>query len=416
MNQKKRVVVTGMGVVSCYGTDVDDFYEQLLKGKSGITKISGFSTEEYPTKIAGEIKEFDAADYIDKKNARRIDKFIAYGIVAGKKALEQAQIPPNKSHHLNNTRCGIIASTGMGGMGVFSENVIAAHEKGPRRINPFFIPFTITNMAGALIAIDTGFMGPNYSVSTACASGSYAIMLSANHIRSGEADLMLCGGTEAAVNPIGLGGFCAIKALSQQNEKPEVASRPWDKSRDGFVLGEGAGFLVLESLEHALNRGATIYAEYLGGALTCDAHHITEPAADGSGVGLAVQGALRDANIEASRVNYINAHATSTLAGDMAEIEALKKVIPSPDKVVINATKSLIGHSLGAAGGFEAIATVKAIQTGKIHPTLNLDEPEDGLSFIAPKKAYPISIDTALSNSFGFGGHNATLVFGPYRA
>jgi 3-oxoacyl-[acyl-carrier-protein] synthase II len=414
-DKKKRIVVTGMGLVSCYGNDVNLFYDHLLRGQSGISSITGFPCENFSTRFAGEIKNFDPGEYIDKKTARRADKVINYAIVAGKKALEHAGLAAQHLDALDKTRCGIIAGTGIGGIQTFYNNAETHLTKGCQRISPFFIPYTIPNMPGALLGIDIGFMGPNYSVSTACATGNYAIISGAHHIERGDADLMLCGGTEAPINAMGLGGFCAIKALSERNDAPQQAARPWDKDRDGFVMGEGAGFLVLESLDHALKRGATIYAEYLGGAFSNDAYHMTEPHKEGLGVALAMKNALKDANISPERVNYVNAHATCTPAGDMAEVEALKKILPDTSKVVINATKSLIGHSLGAAGALEAIATICAINTGKIHPSLNVDHPEEGLNFIVPKEAYDLKIDVALSNSFGFGGHNASLILAPYK-
>ncbi|MGZ3634106.1 MAG: beta-ketoacyl-ACP synthase II, partial [Parachlamydiaceae bacterium] len=303
-----------------------------------------------------------------------------------------------------------------GGMGVFADGVQTLLEKGNRRVTPFLVPYILTNMGGGLLAIDVGFMGPCYSISTACATSNNAIIAAANHIRQGDADLMIAGGTEAAITPLGVAGFCACKALSQRNDAPHKASRPWDKDRDGFVMGEGAGVLVLESLEHALARGAPILAEYLGGGISCDAHHMTEPRSDGEGVANCLKNALVDAGISAEQVNYINAHATSTPVGDMAEINALKKVFSKTDHIAINATKSMIGHSLGAAGGIEAVATIKAIQTEMIHPTLNLENPEEGcLDFHVPTTAEKFKVNVAISNSFGFGGHNATLVFAPYR-
>ncbi|PJD97862.1 MAG: beta-ketoacyl-[acyl-carrier-protein] synthase II [Parachlamydia sp.] len=412
---KKRIVVTGMSVVSCLGNEVDLFYQKLLQGKSGVSLITGFPCEDYPTRFAGEIKEFDAGDYIDKKQARRIDKFIAYTIVAGKKALEMGGLTAEKLELLNKERSGVIVGSGMGGMGVFVDGVQNLLEKGYRKVSPFFVPYIITNMGSGLLGKEVGFMGPNYSISTACATGNHSIIAAANHIRNGEADLMLCGGAEATVLPIGLAGFCACKALSQRNEDPAKASRPWDKNRDGFVLGEGAGVLLLESLEHALARGAPILAEYLGGASSCDAYHMTEPRADGKGVALCIKNALNDAQVSAEAINYINAHATSTQAGDMAEVNALKQVIPNPSKVVMNATKSIIGHCLGAAGGIEAVVTIKAIMEKKVHPTLNLEDPEEGIDFHIPLTAEELSIQVALSNSFGFGGHNASLVLGRYE-
>lgn len=411
---KKRLVVTGLGLVSCFGSDVNSFYQALLAGKSGVTPLTTFACEDYPTRIAAEIKAFDPGDYIDKKQARRIDDCIAYSIVAGKKALEDAGIDKEALEKLDKTRCGILIGSGMGGMERFCEGVATLNEKGFRAVSPFFIPFILTNMGGGLLAMDLGFMGPNYSISSACATGNHSIIAAADHIRKGDADLMLCGGAEAPILPMGVAGFSACKALSVRNDAPEKASRPWDKGRDGFVMGEGAGVLVLESLEHALARGATILAEYLGGGMSDDAFHITMPRTDGEGVALCMQNALKDAGVDAKDVNYINAHATSTPAGDMAEVNAVKKVLPDSTRVAMNATKSMIGHCLGAAGGIEAIVTVKAIQEGMLHPTINLDDPEAGLDFLIPTEATPFDIKVAISNSFGFGGHNASLVFSKY--
>ncbi len=412
MTKKPRIVVTGLGVVSCFGNDVDHFYQSLLEGKSGIVPITEFSCEEQPTKFAGVIPDFEPGDYMDKKQARRVDNCIAYGMVAGKKALEMARINPDA---LNKERCGVVLGSGMGGMSCFVDGVETMNEKGVKRVSPFFVPFIITNMGGALLAMDYGFMGPNYSISTACATGNNSIIAAANHIISGDADLMVCGGIEAAIIPMGMAGFSACKALSQRNDSPQQASRPWDKNRDGFVMGEGAGVLVLERLEHALERGATILAEYLGHGLSCDAYHMTEPRPDGLGVALCVRNALLNAGIHPEDVNYINAHATSTPLGDMAEVNALKLVFKNPSQVVMNATKSMTGHCLGAAAGIEAVATVKAIMEGVVHPTINLDDPEPDLEFIIPTKAHPLDINAAISNSFGFGGHNATIVLGKYR-
>lgn len=412
---KKRLVVTGMGVVSCFGTDVDHFYNQLLAGKSGIVPIKGFDCSEYPTRFAGEIQDFDPGEYMDKKQARRVDPFIRYCIVSGKKAIENAALNLDA---LDKKRCGIIIGSGMGGMSVFYDGVQTILSKGFKRLTPFFVPYIITNMGGALLAIDTGFMGPNYSISTACATSNFCIHAAAEEIRRGKADLMLCGGVEAPITPIGLAGFVAIGALSTRNENPEKAPRPWDKNRDGFVMGEGSAVLVLESLEHALARGAPILAEYLGGSVNCDAYHITSPREDGAGVSECIEEAICDAGIQKEQINYVNAHATATIAGDLGEIEALKKVFGDQcQKIKVNATKSLIGHCLGAAGGMEAIATIKAIQTGMLHPTINLDEPEELLHGIdvIPHVAKEHKVTAALSNSFGFGGHNSTLVFAPYQ-
>ena len=413
--KKKRIVITGLGIVSCLGDDVDAFYDKLLAGVSGISKITRFPCDTYSTQFAGEITNFTSEPYLDKKQARRVDEDIAYGMVAGKKALEYAHLTGEAFDRLDKKRCGILIGSGIGGMRIFEENVLTCHQQGPRRVSPFLVPFLIPNMPGALLGIDLGFMGPNYSISTACATGNNAIIAAADHIRNGHADLMLCGGTEAPITSVGLAGFCACKALSTRNDSPTTASRPWDQGRDGFVMGEGAGVLVLESLDHALARGATILAEYLGGGISCDAHHMTEPRSDGEGVMLCLQNALKDAEIDASQVNYVNAHATSTKAGDMAELNAMKKVFSNPSKIAVNGTKSLIGHGLGAAGGMEAIVVVKAIKTGKLHPTKNLENPEPGIEFHLPTKAEEWSIRAAVSNSFGFGGHNASLVIAPYQ-
>ncbi|MFV0340240.1 MAG: beta-ketoacyl-ACP synthase II [Parachlamydiaceae bacterium] len=411
--EKKRVVITGMGVISSLGNDVDLFYQNLLEGKSGVGMIESFPCDQFPTKFAGCVKDFQPEDYMDKKQARRVDLAIAFAIAATQKALAYGAIDASAIEKLDKSRCGVIIGSGMGGMQVYSDGVQTLLEKGPSRLTPFFVPYILTNMPGALVAMEYGFMGPNYSISTACATGNNSIIAAAQTIERGDADFMVTGGTEKAIIPVGLAGFCACKALSQRNDDPQGASRPWDKERDGFVMGEGAGVLILEELGHALKRGAKILAEYKGGGLSCDAHHITEPKPDGSGVALCLQNALHDANLAPSDINYINAHATSTPAGDMAEIRALQKVFPNPQEISINATKSMIGHCLGAAGGIEAIATVKAIMEGEVHPTINLNQPEEIL-FHAPKQAEKLKIQAALSNSFGFGGHNATIVFAPY--
>ena len=413
--KKKRVVITGLGVVTCLGNDVETFFNSLVEGKSGISTITEFPVDDLPTRFAGIIRNFDAGEYIDKKQARRIDKFIGYAIVAGKKSLESAGLYPDMQK-LNKDRCGIIIGSGMGGMAMYNTGVQTVLEQGPKRLTPFFVPYILTNMAGGMLAIDTGFRGPNYSVSSACATGNHALLCALKHIRDGEADLMVTGGVEAAINTIGLAGFCSVKALSTRNDEPQRASRPWDKNRDGFVIGEGAGVLVLESLEHAQARGAKIYGEILGGGVSCDAYHITEPSVDGSGVALCIERALQDAGVKPEQVNYINAHATSTPVGDMAEIKAIKLVIHDTKKVIINCTKSMVGHALGGAGGIEAVAVVKALETGIIHPTINLEDPEEGLDFIAPTKAMKADINVAISNSFGFGGHNAVVVFKPFKS
>jgi 3-oxoacyl-[acyl-carrier-protein] synthase II len=413
--KKKRIVITGMGVVSCFGNDVDKFYQNLLEGRSGARAITEFPCEDFPTRFAASITGFDPGEYMDKKQARRVDKAIAYTVVSGKKALEHAGLTGDVFEKLKKERCGILIGSGMGGMSVFTDGVQTLLEKGQRRVSPFFVPYILTNMCGAILGMDLGFMGPNYSISTACATANYSIISAARHIQEGDADLMLAGGVEAAIIPMGMAGFCSCKALSQRNDEPQKASRPWDRGRDGFVMGEGAGVLVLETLEHAQARGATILAEYLGGGLSCDAYHLTEPRPDGEGIALCIQHALADTSLKPEQINYINAHATSTPVGDMAEIRALKKIFSDPSKIYMNSTKSMIGHLLGGAGAVEAIATVQAILQHVVHPTINLEDPEPDLDFHVSTQAESLKITYAMSNSFGFGGHNASIILAPYQ-
>ncbi|KAJ4979325.1 hypothetical protein NE237_010105 [Protea cynaroides] len=413
---KKRVVITGMGLVSVFGNDVDVFYDRLLSGESGIGSIDRFDASKFPTRFGGQIRGFSSEGYIDGKNDRRLDDSLRYCLVAGKKALEDAALSGDKLSKIDKERVGVLVGSGMGGLSIFADNVQTFIEKGHRKITPFFIPYTITNMGSALLAIDLGFMGPNYSISTACATSNYCFYAAANHIRKGEADIMIAGGNEAALVPIGLGGFVACRALSQRNDDPKTASRPWDKDRDGFVMGEGSGVLIMESLEHAMKRDAPIIAEYLGGAINCDAYHMTDPRADGHGVSSCIERSLEDAGVSPEEVNYINAHATSTIAGDLAEGNAIKKVFKNTSEIKMNGTKSMIGHCLGAAGGLEAIATVKAITTGWLHPTINQFNPEPSIEFDTVsnvKKQHEVNV--AISNSFGFGGHNSVVVFSAFK-
>lgn len=414
----KRVVVTGMGLVSCFGTDPDEYYNSLLAGKSGVRKITDFDVDGWSTDFAACIDKGDigAEDYVNPKLMRRTDPFISFALVAGKKALADAGlgIGTDAMAALDKNRCGVLCGSGMGGLDIYAQGVEKLLTRGYKKMSPFFIPYAITNMASAMISMECGFMGPNYSVSTACATGNFMINNAAMHIRRGDCDVCLAGGSEAAIVPVGVGGFIACRALSSRIDSPTKASRPWDRDRDGFVMGEGAGLLVLESLEHALERGAPIVAEYLGGAQSSDAHHITEPRQDGAGVRLCIERALADAGVPKERVNYINAHATSTPAGDMAEFKAVRSVFNGDvSQLKMNGTKSMIGHALGAAGALEAIATIKAIQTGKVHPTINIDniEPEVDID-IVPNTMQEHMIDVGISNSFGFGGHNATVCFG----
>ncbi|KAF7100045.1 hypothetical protein CFC21_101609 [Triticum aestivum] len=415
---KKRVVITGMGLVSVFGNDVDAYYDRLLAGESGVGPIDRFDASKFPTRFAGQIRGFSSEGYIDGKNDRRLDDCLRYCIVSGKKALESAGLAlgSDAMGKIDKARAGVLVGTGMGGLQVFSDGVQNLLEKGYRKITPFFIPYAITNMGSALLGMDIGFMGPNYSISTACATSNYCFYAAANHIRKGEADVMIAGGTEAAIIPIGVGGFVACRALSQRNDDPKTASRPWDKERDGFVMGEGAGVLVMESLEHAMKRGAPIVAEYLGGAVNCDAYHMTDPRADGLGVSSCIRQSLQDAGVAPEEVNYINAHATSTLAGDLAEMNAIKQVFKDPSGIKVNATKSMIGHCLGAAGGLEAIATIKAINTGLVHPSINQFDREPAVEFdTVPNVKVEHEINVGISNSFGFGGHNSVVVFAPFK-
>uniref|UniRef100_A0A7S0QND6 3-oxoacyl-[acyl-carrier-protein] synthase I, chloroplastic n=1 Tax=Pyramimonas obovata TaxID=1411642 RepID=A0A7S0QND6_9CHLO len=415
----KRVVITGLGVVSPLGNDADEFYNNLLEGKSGISAIENFDAKELTTHFAGEVKELDCSGYVTPKMERRLDPYIKYTLVAAKKGLEYAGLDDEAVNKLDKFRCGCLIGSAMGGMGTFATACEVLQEKGPKKMNPFCIPFAITNMASAMLAMDLGFMGPNYSCASACASGNHCIMNAMQHIQRGECDLMLAGASDAAIIPMGMAGFQAAKALSRRNDAPQAASRPWDQNRDGFVMGEGCGVLVLEELEHAKARGATIYAEVLGGSYTCDAHHMTEPNPSGEGVAHCINLALADAGVYPEEVNYVNAHATSTPAGDLAEYRAINKAVNAagdhPFKM--NSTKSLIGHLLGAAGAVEAVAVVKAIATGWLHPNRNLvdPEPEVNLSQLVGGEKEEMKIKVALSNSFGFGGHNSCIVFAPYE-
>ncbi|KAK9094006.1 hypothetical protein Scep_025475 [Stephania cephalantha] len=338
---KKRVVITGMGLVSVFGNDIDTFYDRLLAGESGISLIDRFDASSFSVRFGGQIRNFSSKGYIDGKNDRRLDDCWRYCLVAGRKALEDANLGPEVLDNMDRTKIGVLVGSGMGGLTAFTSGVESLLLKGYKKITPFFIPYSITNMGSALLAIDTGLMGPNYSISTACATANYCFYSAANHIRRGEADIMVAGGTEAAIIATGIGGFIACRALSQKNDEPQKASRPWDKNRDGFVMGEGSGVLIMESLEHAMKRGANIIAEYLGGAITCDAHHMTDPRSDGLGVSSCITKSLEDAGVSPEEVNYVNAHATSTLAGDLAEVNAVKKVFKDTSEIKMNGTKAI---------------------------------------------------------------------------
>ncbi|XP_076939484.1 3-oxoacyl-[acyl-carrier-protein] synthase I, chloroplastic-like isoform X2 [Bidens hawaiensis] len=413
---KKRVVITGMGVVSVFGNDVDIFYQSLLAGESGVGLIDRFDASELPTRFAGQVRDFKSTGYIDPKHDRRLDDCQRYCIVAGKKALEDAALGRDTLSKIDKARVGVVIGTGLGGVTTLVDGVGTLMERGFDKITPFFTPYALASMGPAFLAIDLGFKGPTYAISSACATSNYCFCAAANHIREGVADLMIAGGVEACVTPITLAGFGACNALSQRNNDPQTACRPWDQDRDGFVLAEGAGVLVMESLEHAMKRDAPIIAEYLGGATNCDAYHIISPQPDGFGVTSCIQNSLVNAGVSVEEVNYINAHATSTWAGDLAEIKALKNVFKNSSGIKLNATKSMIGHSLAASGGMEAIATIKAIQTGWLHPTINQFNlgPEVEFDTVANHKQQH-EINVAISNSFGMGGHNSVVAFSAFK-
>ncbi|GKD77789.1 3-oxoacyl-[acyl-carrier-protein] synthase I, chloroplastic [Tanacetum coccineum] len=399
---KKRVVITGMGLVSVFGNDVDVYYERLLAGESGISFIDRFDASKLTTRFGGQIRGFTSSGYIDENIDPRLDDSQRYCMVAGKNALEDADLGGNQRFKIDKERAGLLVGSVAGGSMVSYDGMKALIERGYARISPFLIPFTTTSMSSALLAIDLGFSGPNYAISAACATSNTCFLAAANHIRDGNAELMIAGEVDACINPITMGGFAVCRALSRRNDDPHTACRPWDQDRDGFVMGEGAGVLVMESLEHAMKRDAPILAEYLGGAVNCDAYHITNPRSDGLSLFSCIQSGLVDAKISVEEVNYINAHATSTLIGDLSEVNVLKKC--------------MIGHCMGAAGGLEAIATIKAIQIGWLHPTINQINPEPYVDFdtVANQKQKH-EINVGISNSFGIGGQNSVVVFSAFK-
>jgi 3-oxoacyl-[acyl-carrier-protein] synthase II len=410
----KRVVITGMGVITALGQDLDTFWGNLMAGVSGVSHIEAFDVSEYPTRIAAEIKEFNAEDYIDRKDARKMDRFAQFAVVAAIKALQDANL--NVREDADPERVGVAIGSGIGGVRTWEEQYKLLLERGPKRLSPFLIPMMIANMASGNVSILTGAKGPNTTTVTACATGTHAIGDSMRIIQRGEADVMICGGAEATISPTGLGGFCAMRAMSTRNDEPTKASRPFDIDRDGFVMGEGAGVLVIESLEHALKRGARIYAELIGYGMSGDAYHMTDP--DPDGAMRSMTKAIKDASIEPSDVDYINAHGTSTPPGDKSETEAIKRTFGEHAcKLAVSSTKSMTGHLLGAAGGVEAIISALALKNGRIPPTINLDnqDPECDLDYV-PHKPRDAKLNVVLSNSFGFGGHNATIIMRKYEA
>ncbi|WP_227766712.1 beta-ketoacyl-ACP synthase II [Zhaonella formicivorans] len=405
----KRVVITGMGVISPVGIGKDSFWKALINGESGIGPITRFDATDYATRIAGEVKGFEPADFLDRKEAKRMDRFTQFAVSAARMAVEDAAL---SLQEVDLDRCGVVFGTGIGGTQTFEEQHAVLIEKGPGRVSPFFVPMMIGNMAAGQISINLGLRGPNYTIVNACASSTNSIGEAFKLIQRGDADLVLTGGAEASVTPMSVAGFCAMKAMSTRNDEPTKACRPFDSQRDGFVLGEGAGVLVLEDLEHARKRGATIYAEIVGYGCTDDAHHITAPAPGGSGAAKAMRLALKDANLQPQDISYINAHGTSTDLNDKYETAAIKEVFGSyTGKIAISSTKSMTGHLLGAAGAIEAIASALAIVHSVVPPTINYEnpDPECDLDYV-PNQARKMKVEAALSNSFGFGGHNATII------
>jgi 3-oxoacyl-[acyl-carrier-protein] synthase II len=411
----RRIVVTGLGMISPLGNTVEDSWQSLIAGRSGVGTIESFDTEGFATKIAGQVKNFDVTQYdLTTKDARKVDVFIQYALAASYQAMKDANLEHNKdTNEIDASRIGVAVGSGIGGISTIEKTCLDIEKKGPRRVSPFFIPATVVNMAAGNIAIKYGLKGPNFAIATACTTGTHNIGYGARTIAYGDADIMIVGGAEMATCPAGVGGFAAARAMSTRNDDPEKASRPWDKDRDGFVLGDGAGILVLEEYEHAKKRGATIYAELAGFGMSDDAHHITSPPEDGSGAQAAMQNALNDADMKADQVQYINAHGTSTHAGDIAETSAVRGLFgESAHKVAVSSSKSMTGHLLGAAGAVEAIFTIKAITESIAPPTINLDEPGEGCDLdYVPNVARKMNIDAAISNSFGFGGTNGSLLF-----
>lgn len=411
--ERKRVVVTGLGAITPIGNTLEEYWQGLLTGRNGIDFITLFDPSSHACRIAGEVKGFDPTDYLDRKEIKRMDRFAQFGVSASLQAIADAQF---KINDLNAEQVGVIIGSGIGGIKVLEDQQTVYLNKGPSRCSPFMIPMMIANMAAGLTAIQIGAKGPNTCTVTACAAGSHAVGDAFRLIQNGYAQAMICGGAEAAVTPLSVAGFASARALSTRNDEPKKACRPFDRDRDGFVMGEGAGILLLEELEHALARGAKIYAEIVGYGMTCDAHHITSPSPGGVGASRAIALAMKDAGITPEEVSYINAHGTSTPANDSTETAAIKTALGDRARnVAISSTKSMTGHLLGGSGGIEAVATAMAIADDRVPPTINLDspDPECDLDYV-PNESRSMNVNVALSNSFGFGGHNVTLVFKKY--
>ncbi len=407
---KRRVVVTGLGLITPVGNDVESTWTNIKAGVSGVGEITHFDATDYGTRFAAEVKGFDATAYIDKKETKKMDRFIQLGIAAGMQALDDSAIAITND---NAHRVGVAIGSGIGGLPLIEENHHKLIKSGPRRVSPFFVPSTITNMVSGFLSIMRGLKGPNLNVVTACTTGVHNVGIAARAIAYGDADVMVAGGAESTITPLAIAGFGSARALSTQNERPQQASRPWDEGRDGFVMGEGAGVVVLEEYEHAVARGATIYAELSGFGMSGDAYHMTSPPENGEGAAAAMQNAINDAGIAPAQIGYINAHGTSTPAGDIAEISAVKSIFgDAAAQVKVSSTKSMIGHLLGAAGSVEAIFTILALREQLAPPTINLDNPSEGCDLdLVPHQAAPFTSDFALCNSFGFGGTNGSLLF-----
>ncbi|MCU5783878.1 3-oxoacyl-ACP synthase [Alcanivorax balearicus MACL04] len=407
---RRRVVVTGLGMLTPLGADVNSTWEGIKAGRSGIRPIEHFDTSDFSTKFAGLVPDFELGDYLSAKEGRKMDLFVQYGMVAAIQAIGDAGLDMDKE---DGERIGAAIGSGIGGLTNIEENHRKLLDSGPRKLSPFFVPSTIINMIAGNLAIMYGFKGPNFATVSACTTGTHNIGFAAQQIQLGLADVMIAGGAEKGSTPLGMGGFAAARALSSRNDDPQAASRPWDRERDGFVLGDGAGAVVLEEYERAKARGATIYAELVGYGMSDDAYHMTAPSENGAGAALSMRNALRDAGMDAGEVDYINAHATSTKLGDLAELNAVKQVFGEhADKLAVSSTKSMIGHLLGAAGAVEAILCLLAMRDNVAPPTINLNDPDDGCDLnLVPNQAQDRQIDVALSNSFGFGGTNGTLLF-----
>ncbi|WP_233246059.1 beta-ketoacyl-ACP synthase II [Coraliomargarita sinensis] len=408
---KRRVVITGIGTVTSYGDGVDTFWENLLAGKSGISRVESFDVTDYPSQVGAECLHFDAGKYMDPKEARRNDRYTQFAVAGARMALDDANLDPEK---IESDRFGVLIGSGIGGMITIQTQSRRLYEMGPRKVSPFMIPSLIANIASGVVAIEVGARGPNFGIVSACASGTHSIGEAFQMIRDGEADVMLAGGSEAAITELGYAGFCSMKAMSTSyNDAPETASRPFDKGRDGFIMGEGTGVLVMETLEHAQARGATIYCEVGGYSATCDAYHITSPDPEGKALGAAMTNVVKEAGITADDVSYINAHGTSTPYNDKFETGAIKKAFgEAAHKLAVSSTKGMTGHLLGAAGGIESAVCALAIRDNKIPPTINYKDPDPDCDLdYVPNTMRETEVNVAMCNNLGFGGHNATLLF-----